>query len=117
MPVRITRPVRYSLYRASDGQWYLGERDWNAASARFNTIQPVAGPFLSAASRGLALEYLDSAGASLASPVADTRAVALVRIQLTGLTRGVTRALGAAAAGLPRRGDTAVIAVALRNRR
>src|SRR5262249_31138143 len=26
-PLRITRPIRFSLYRATDGNWYLGARD------------------------------------------------------------------------------------------
>ena len=31
---RVTRPVRYSLYRGGDGRWYLGQRDWNVTSLR-----------------------------------------------------------------------------------
>ena len=42
--VRFTRLARYSLYRSSDARWYLGARDWNESVARFNAIQPVAGP-------------------------------------------------------------------------
>src|SRR6185503_4771605 len=47
MPIRVTRARRYSTYRAADGRWYLGARDWNAVALRFNSIQPVCGPFLS----------------------------------------------------------------------
>jgi prepilin-type N-terminal cleavage/methylation domain-containing protein len=64
-PVRITRPWRFSLYKASDGLWYLGARDWNTTSAKFNTIQPVSGPYLSAAKRGLVWRYYDSTLTSL----------------------------------------------------
>ena len=71
IPVRITRPRRYSLYRASDGLSYLGERDWNPGALRFNTIQPVSGPFAPAAEHGLVFRYLDSTGASLVIPVAN----------------------------------------------
>ena len=53
-PLRITRPMRYSVYRGSDGRWYLGQRDWNTTTQRFNSIQPVSGPFLSFAAGGLA---------------------------------------------------------------
>jgi hypothetical protein len=116
MPVRITRPLRYSLYRASDSQWYFGERDWSGASGRFNTIQPIAGPFLPAASGGLAFAYFDSAGAVLPTPVPDTRAIALVRVQMIGQTRSVTRALGAASKSASPRADTVVVYVAPRNR-
>ena len=81
-PVRFTRPFRLSHYRSSDGRWYLGGRDWNGAEGRFNTVQPLAGPLLgrdgSAEDRGFALEYLDSLGGQLSSPV-DPRRIASVR--------------------------------------
>jgi prepilin-type N-terminal cleavage/methylation domain-containing protein len=84
-PVRVTRPMRYSLYRAGDGAWYLGERDWNAGLSAFNAIQPVSGPFRppsSSGGGGLVLTYFDSLGATLASPVADPRRIAAVQIDL-----------------------------------
>src|SRR5262245_46609610 len=28
-PVRVTRPLRYSLYRSGNRMWWLGERDWS----------------------------------------------------------------------------------------
>jgi prepilin-type N-terminal cleavage/methylation domain-containing protein len=114
VPVRITRPVRYSLYRASDGDWYLGQRDWNNTTHRLNIIQPVAGPLLSAARHGLAFTYFDSAGAPLATPVQSSRSIALVRIDLHGETRSVRRALGAGATPTPGSDSTSVI-VYLRN--
>jgi hypothetical protein len=120
MPVRITRIVRYSIYRASDGAWYAGERDWNASTARFNTIQPLAGPFLpaTASGGGSNFRYLDSAGAEIASPVADTRSIAAVRITLRGQTRAPFRALtaGSSQAAVPRQEST-IVFTALRNRR
>jgi prepilin-type N-terminal cleavage/methylation domain-containing protein len=115
-PIRVTRPLRYSLYKSSDGAWYLGERDWNPASARFNTIQPVSGPYLSPASRGLWFTYLDSAGTELPTPVAQTRAIALVRVALRGATKAPVRALGSAegsASGM----DSVTVSVLLHNRR
>jgi hypothetical protein len=79
-PARVTRPWRYSLYRGSDGDWYLGAKDWNPATAKFNTIQPVAGPFLSASSGGLSFRYYDSTHALIASGAADPRGIALVEV-------------------------------------
>jgi prepilin-type N-terminal cleavage/methylation domain-containing protein len=115
-PVRFTRVVRYSLYRAADGEWYLGARDWNPAAARFNTIQPVSGPFLSPSLGGLAFHYLDTLGVSLATPVLDTRAISLVRIELRGQTKNAARALSAG--GPPgKRSDSLSLVVLLRNRR
>jgi prepilin-type N-terminal cleavage/methylation domain-containing protein len=115
-PLRVTRPLRLSLYRSADGSWNLGERDWNASTQRFNTIQPVAGPFLAARDAGLALAYLDSNGLALPTPVTDPRAVAAIAFTLRGQTRVAVRALGAATrAG--NRVDSARAVVLLRNRR
>jgi hypothetical protein len=113
--LRVTRPVRYSLYRGGDGRWYLGLRDWNVASSRFNTIQPVSGPFSSASSRGLVFQYVDSAGNVLPIPVSDPRSIALIRVELRGQSRNAMRAF---AAGVQGRGtDSVRLAIALRNRR
>jgi hypothetical protein len=115
-PLRITRPLRYSLYKASDNNWYAGERDWSNSLARFNTIQPVAGPFLAASSGGLAFRYLDSAGSALATPVAATTAIVAIRVTLRGQTRANTRALGAATSPA-RHADSSIMTIALHNRR
>jgi hypothetical protein len=102
--VRVTRILRYSIYRASDGAWYLGQKQFNAALARFDAIQPVAGPFLSAALRGLTFAYFDSAANPLAAPVSVTSSIAMIRVELRGETAGKKR-------------DSAIVAVAVRNRR
>ncbi len=113
-PLRVTRPIRYSLYRASDGNWYLGARDWNDASAKFNVTQPLAGPFRPPGA-GPVFRWFDSSGASLAPPVARLDRVALVRIDLRGQTRTPDRALGSAWNAGPR-ADSVSILVAARNR-
>jgi prepilin-type N-terminal cleavage/methylation domain-containing protein len=115
-PLRVTRPLRYSLYRASDGGWYLGEKDWNNATHKFNTIQPVSGPFLAAAAGGLTFSYADSAGQALPAPVANMQAIASVQADVRGQTRNPMRALAAASAS-GKRGDSASIVIFLRNRR
>ncbi|HEY4133016.1 MAG TPA: hypothetical protein VGM50_20540 [Gemmatimonadaceae bacterium] len=116
MPVRFTRPVRYSLYHASDGEWYLGERDWNAATARFNTIQPVAGPFLSAPLNGMRISYFDTSGAVLPLPIVDLSAVGGASITVHGQTRGPVRAIGAGPVS-GRRVDSASVVIAFRGAR
>jgi prepilin-type N-terminal cleavage/methylation domain-containing protein len=113
--LRVTRPVRYSLYRGGDGRWYLGQRDWNVASMRFNTIQPVSGPFSSASSHGLVFQYVDSTGAALPIPVSDSRAISLIRIDLRGQSRNVMRAFAGQTQG--KSTDSVRLAVWLRNRR
>lgn len=81
--LRFTRPVRLSLYRGSDNRWYLGVRDWNGETQRFNTIQPVAGPLKpygqDAGQSGLQLVYRDKHGAVLLPPV-DPTGVASITI-------------------------------------
>lgn len=78
-PLRITRSWRYSIYHASDGDWYLGAREWNAATAKFNTIQPVSGPFVSSSNGGVAFGYFDTSGVAIASGSASTRGIALIQ--------------------------------------
>jgi prepilin-type N-terminal cleavage/methylation domain-containing protein len=116
MPVRFTRPMRYSLYHASDNEWYLGERDWSASSGRFNTIQPVAGPFLSAALGGFQLSYFDSSDVALPMPITDLTSVARVLISVKGQTRGPVLAIGSAQQS-GKRVDSARIAIAFRGSR
>jgi hypothetical protein len=112
--LRVTRPTRYSLYRGGDGRWYLGARDWNATTNRFNTIQPVSGPFASPAARGLEFQYFDSGGTLLARPVVNPRSVALIRIAIRGQTQHAMRAFNAS---LRKGSDSAIVALSLRNRR
>ena len=120
MPVRVTRELRYSLYRGSDRAWYLGQRDWNASTLRFNTIQPVAGPFLPPRSGGrqggLEFRYVDTIGNVVSVPVADTRALSMIRIDLRGETRSAERSFSSAAVD-GKRLDSIGVWVLLRNRK
>jgi hypothetical protein len=70
--VRVTRRVRFNLYRGGDRLWYLGFRDWDDEAGRFNTVQPVAGPlapYRADSASGLRFAWFDSAGARIATPV------------------------------------------------
>jgi hypothetical protein len=111
--VRVTRPERFSFYRASDGAWYLGLHEWNTAAARFNPVQPVSGPYhtprgAAAESAGLRFRYFDSLGALVPSGVADTRRITLVEATLR---------TAAAKANATAPMESLTIAVALRNRK
>ena len=105
--VRTTRPIRYSFYRAGDGQWYLGLHSWNATAARFNLVQPLAGPYASSVTGGTGFRYFDASDGSLPLGRADSRRVARVEMQLVAQTN-------AAGLGFPL--DTDRVVVALRNR-
>jgi hypothetical protein len=63
--VRVLRRTRYSLYRAGDGDWYLGRRTRGAVG--WDVIQPVAGPLHAPRDRGMLIRVLDAAGARLDS--------------------------------------------------
>jgi prepilin-type N-terminal cleavage/methylation domain-containing protein len=109
--VRVTRPERFSFYRASDGAWYLGLREWNATLARFNPVQPVSGPYRTPhgadrQSAGLQLAYFDSLGAVVPSGVANSRRI--TRVEITLRTAQANARMPA---------ESLTIAVALRNRR
>ena len=78
--LRITRPWRYSVYKSSDGEWYLGAKEWNPELTKFNTIQPVAGPVMSANAGGLRFRYLDSLGTQLPEVPPDPRQIAAVEV-------------------------------------
>jgi prepilin-type N-terminal cleavage/methylation domain-containing protein len=84
-PLRVTRPARYSLYRSGDGRWYLGRREWSSVLGRFETIQPVSGPYQPYAQEptdasGLELRYFDSSGEPLPGGSLATHGIARVEI-------------------------------------
>ena len=118
-PVRFFRRARYSLYLSpSDGQWYLGYRDFNAARLpQWSAIQPVAGPLLPYASDGtggLRFQYYDAAGAAVTNS-AQAAQVRRIDVIARAQTRSPVRTVGL---GRTRNGyirDSARITIALRN--
>lgn len=81
--LRFTRPLRLSIYKSSDDQWYLGAKDWDGVRRRFNTIQPVAGPLLpyeDGPVSGIRFIYSDARGQPIPQPVsvADVASVTVV---------------------------------------
>ncbi len=115
VPLRITRPIRFSFYRSADGNWYLGARDWNSASVRFNTIQPIAGPFQAPTTGAPPFRWFDSTGMPLSTPVVARERTALLRVDLRGQTRDIDRVLGAAQ-NVGAHKDSVSISVSVRNR-
>ena len=106
-PVRFVRRTRYSLYRASDGGWYLGY----CSPACGGAPQPIAGPFLPAGSgtSGVSFSYTDANGAATAVPAN----VAQVSVVVRGKTRGVVDMGGYKNTQV---GDSLRFSVAIRNR-
>lgn len=112
--IRVTRPVRYSLYKSSDGSWQVGARDWNTTTLRLNAVQPIAGPLLSPAGRGLVFSYFDSAGAVVANPADPSAGLVLIQISARAQSNAPVRTLGA---GTHQGADSLDAAVFLHNRR
>jgi prepilin-type N-terminal cleavage/methylation domain-containing protein len=78
-PVHLVRRVRWVHYRAADGHWYLGEREWDGAA--WTGTQPVAGPLRPPGPRGgLTVVARDSAGDPVPDASLATRRV--VRVDL-----------------------------------
>jgi hypothetical protein len=112
-PLRITRPARYSLYRSTDARWYLGRREWSPARGRFETIQPVSGPYPPYASEasessGLELRYFDADAVQIPSGSPATDRIAQVTVLLrTPAPSGNARTQA--------RRDVTSVTIALRN--
>ncbi len=87
-PIRVTRQTRYSIYRASDGTYQLGVREWNDSTHRFSAPQPVAGPLLPrSGSWRSGFRYFDAGGVELTStslPI-DVTTIARIRISANGV--------------------------------
>jgi hypothetical protein len=118
MPVRVLRRVRYELYQAPSGRWYLGFSD-RLGNGEWSTREPIAGPFGPPSATpggpggGVRFAYFDTTGAPLPSPVPDPRRVG--RVDVTFRARTVVRAGGTSADSVVAR-DSALLRVALRNR-
>lgn len=77
-PMRFVRWVRYSLYAAPNGQWYLG---YCSPTCTISGREPIAGPFAPAlnTSSGIRFTYLDVNGAVTTTPAAVAQVSVLVR--------------------------------------
>ena len=114
-PIRFLRRARYSLYRASDGDWYLGYRRCNSVGASScGVIQPVSGSYRAYSpdprATGLLFEYFDATGqrlGALDSPLG------LARVDITARSESTAQtAAGARGSSIS---DSATLAVATRN--
>ena len=106
-PIRIIRRTRYSLYRASDGDWFLGRR--TRGPSGWDVIQPVAGPLLPARAFGMVVTVHDTTG----SPMGDALAGTAARV---GVALRAPRKAGRATTSTILT-DSAFIEVALRSAR
>lgn len=115
-PLRFIRRGRYSLYKSSDGKWYLGYRRCNALGASVcGSIQPLSGyyrPYSADTSRtGILFRYLDPGGAQLSSG-SDPLRIARIEVVARALSPTPVAIGGSARTA----GDSAIVTAALRNR-
>jgi prepilin-type N-terminal cleavage/methylation domain-containing protein len=111
--VRFARPVRYSIYAASSGRWYVGYQEY--LNGAWTAIEAVGGPYNrflpgDANPSGLQFRYFDSTGVRLFN-VADRLSVSRVDVYL--------RANGGVAAVTERQPnllrDSVMMRIAVRN--
>ena len=115
-PVRFIRRGRYSLYRASDGEWYLGYRRCNAIGASVcGAVQPLSGPYRGyngdRGATGLLFEYFDAVGARLD---ASASMPDLARVDITARAESRQRLAIGSRSFTP--ADSATMTIAIRNK-
>ncbi len=109
-PLRLLRRVKYDVYRAGDGNWYLGYRRCGRAGC--GGVQPLSGPFAGAAGgTPLSFRYFDTSGTRITG--ATIGALARVDIVSRVVGRATSSLRGARAA--PYR-DSVTVSAAIRNR-
>jgi prepilin-type N-terminal cleavage/methylation domain-containing protein len=113
--IHFVRRGRYSLYRSSDGKWYLGYRRCNAIGASScGAIQPLSGNYQSFSAdttrTGILFRFFDSASGQL-GPGSDPLRIARVQI--------VARAMSSVSVTIDGVGksaaDSTTVSAALRN--
>jgi prepilin-type N-terminal cleavage/methylation domain-containing protein len=114
-PVRFARRGRFSLYRSSDGKWYLGYRRCNAIGvSACGAIQPISGPYrrydADKARTGFLFEYYDSSDALLTSTASP---LAIARVDISARAESDGPRHGSSDGALP---EFASASIAIRNR-
>lgn len=116
-PVRFLRRARYSIYKSSDGKWYIGYRRCSVSTpASCEPIQPLSGPYRSygprGAESGLSFRYYDVNGAEVPAGAGGS-SVARVDIVIRGES---SRRVALAGDAQRTFRDSVVVTVSPRNR-
>ena len=122
-PVRIMKQVRYKLYLAADGKWYLGYSDWDVTTSKYDELTPVSGPYEAYATgtgsaTGIGFRYYDVDGIEIASGANATDRARIARVDLIARARTATNVRTAGFQnGLDQQyKDSLAVSVMLRNR-
>ena len=115
--VRFFRRVRYNLYRAADGLWYLGYQDClPSRTPACSVVQPIGGPYQAYAApntgtSGVEFSYFDSLGVA----TTDRKAVARIDVVLRGESTEQVKVT--VASGWTTFRDSLRLEIAMRNRK
>lgn len=90
VPLRTFETLTYRLYADGSGDWWLGVRAWQGAS--WAATSPIAGPF--APRDGIALSFLDAAGAVVSQDTLVAQVVVGARVLGASPRRSEGRAEG-----------------------
>jgi len=122
-PVRIAKQVRYKLYQYTDGKWYLGYSEFDAASSKYDELSPVSGPYdayssSSTTGSGVGFRYYDVDGNEIASGADSASRAKIARIDLIARARtsANVRAAGIQNGVSQQYKDSLAVSVMLRNR-
>ena len=114
--IHFIRRARYSFYRSSDNEWYLGYRRCGVSPPfACSSIQPVSGPYRpyrAGGGAGITFRYFDKYGADVTS-AASSSTVARVDIVLRGETASLVSLNGDARKSWR---DSVIVSVSPRNR-
>ena len=119
-PVRIARRVKYSLYKESDGKWYLGFARFLKSTMNYEAPAPVSGPYDPYGSpSGLRFRYYDVDGNEIPSGADQTNREKIARVDLIvrARTSANVRAAGIQNGADRQYRDSLAVSVMLRNRR
>jgi hypothetical protein len=121
-PVRIVKQVRYKLFQASDGKWYLGYSDYNASTSDFDPLSPVSGPYdaysTSSSGTGIGFRYYDVDGNEIASGANTANRAKIARVDLIARARTSSnvKAAGFQNGANQQYRDSLAVSIMLRNR-
>ena len=121
-PVRIVKQVRYKLFQASDGKWYLGYSDYDASTSDFDPLSPVSGPYdaysASSSGTGVGFRYYDVDGNEIASGSNAANRAKIARVDLIARARTSSnvKAAGFQNGANQQYKDSLAVSVMLRNR-
>jgi len=118
-PVRVLKQVRYALYQAGDGLWYLGFSQLLKATSTYSALSPVSGPYDPYGSAaGLGFRYYDVDGVEIASGAnaTDRRRIARIDLIARARTASNVRTAGIQNGATQQYRDSLAVSVMLRNR-